>query len=81
MQGRPAAEKDAQAARFGRGVAEDAATRESQRPTVLADLEQRIHELEFAEEERFGRFTRFDWVLCVAGSLLLPYLLYLWFWP
>lgn len=49
--------------------------------TVLSELEDRIHDLETAEEQRFGTFTRLDWIVCTIGSLLLPYLLIAWFWP
>jgi hypothetical protein len=49
--------------------------------TVLAELEDRIHDLEHMDEKRFGSFTRVDWLLCFVGSFLLPYLCYLWFWP
>ena len=48
---------------------------------MISDLERRIHELEQMAEERFGTFTRLDWLVCVAGSLLVPYLLYLSYWP
>ena len=49
--------------------------------SIIGDLEQRIHVLEHMAEEDFGTFTRLDWFLCIAGSLLVPYLLYLWYWP
>ena len=49
--------------------------------SVLAELEHRIHELEHIAEEEFGSFTWFDWLLCIGGALLLPYLIYVWFWP
>jgi hypothetical protein len=48
---------------------------------MLADLEHRIHELEHTAEERFGEFNRVDWTLSIGGALVIPYLLYLWFWP
>jgi len=51
------------------------------RLSIIGDLERRIHELEQMAEESFGRFTRLDWFFCVAGSLLAPGVLYLWFWP
>lgn len=51
------------------------------RTAIVEDLEQRIDELEHLPEERFGTFTTLDWLLSLAGALLLPYLLYLWFWP
>ena len=47
----------------------------------MADIENRIHELEHTAEEQFGEFTRLDWAICIIGSLLLPYLVYVWFWP
>jgi len=49
--------------------------------SVLAELENRIHQLEVMEEEQFGRFTRLDWIICVGGSVILPYACYIWFWP
>ncbi len=49
--------------------------------SVIAELEHRIHELEHIAEEQFGSFTWFDWLLCIGGALLLPYLCYVWFWP
>jgi hypothetical protein len=49
--------------------------------SIVDDLERRIDELEQMAEDQFGRFTTLDWFLCVAGSLLLPYLVYLWYWP
>jgi hypothetical protein len=52
-----------------------------QQPSVLAELENRIHELEHLGEEHFGAFTPLDWFICTAGSLVLPYACYLWFWP
>jgi hypothetical protein len=51
------------------------------RLTVLAELEDRIHDLENTDEERFGEFTWLDWLICIGGSFLVPYLVYVWFWP
>ena len=51
------------------------------RSSIVYDLERRIDELEQMAEDRFGRFTTLDWLVCVAGSLLLPYVFYLWYWP
>lgn len=51
------------------------------RTSIVEDLEQRIDELEHLPEERFGTFTTLDWFLGAAGALLLPYILYLWYWP
>lgn len=49
--------------------------------SMIAELEHRIHELELLEHHKFGEFTKLDWFFCIAGSFLLPYLCYLWFWP
>ncbi|MDX1499811.1 MAG: hypothetical protein R3176_07940 [Woeseiaceae bacterium] len=51
------------------------------RPAIVDDLESRIAELEQLPEARFGTFTRLDWLFLLAGALLLPYLLLLWYWP
>lgn len=51
------------------------------RSPIVDDLERRIIELEQMAEDRFGRFTTLDWLICAAGSLLLPYVVYLWYWP
>ena len=51
------------------------------RSSIVDDLERRIDELEHLPEERFGTFTAMDWMLGVTGALLLPYVLYLWYWP
>lgn len=48
---------------------------------LLQDLQHRIDTLHRADESRFGEFTSGDWILCVGGFLVIPYLLYLWFWP
>ncbi len=36
-------------------------------------------ELERAGDEELGRFTRWDWVLVVLTSLVLPYFIVWWF--
>jgi hypothetical protein len=48
---------------------------------VIEDLERRIIELTGADESDFGHFTTLDWILCVSGFVVLPYLVFLWFWP
>lgn len=63
------------------GPAEHATAVSSHHHSVLAELEHRIHELEHIAEEEFGGFTWFDWLLCIGGAVLLPYLIYVWFWP
>jgi hypothetical protein len=51
------------------------------RRELVADLERRIVDLSAAEESQFGKFTRRDWVICLFGFVLLPYLMFLCFWP
>lgn len=51
------------------------------RRALVADLERRINDLTRADESEFGHFTSTDWVLCVVGFVVLPYLLFLIFWP
>jgi len=48
---------------------------------LVQDLQRRIDALHHSSEPEFGAFTRRDWILCVAGFLVFPYLLYLWYWP
>ena len=54
---------------------------EGEHSQLLRDLERRIDLLGGADEAEFGSFTAWDWILCVAGFVVLPYLLYWWFWP
>ena len=42
-------------------------------------LSTRIRSLEAQPEDDFGRFTRWDWLCCLLGGLLLP-VLAVWFW-
>ena len=48
---------------------------------LVRDLERRIDVLNRASDSDVGEFTQVDWFLCVAGFMLAPYLLYLWFRP
>ena len=48
---------------------------------LVQELQRRIDALHHNRESEFGEFTRGDWILCLGGFLVLPYLLYLWFWP
>jgi hypothetical protein len=43
------------------------------------ELERRIAELETRDEAAFGRFTAFDWTLCIVFAVALP-LLFIWWW-
>jgi hypothetical protein len=38
------------------------------------ELERRIEELEAQDEAAFGRFTAWDWTVCIAFALALPLL-------
>ena len=62
-------------------AASHAGDRRDARAAIVADLEQRIADLEQMGEERFGSFTALDWFFCVAGALLVPYAIYFWYWP
>jgi hypothetical protein len=50
-----------------------------ERARLAEELERRLVELERAGDEELGRFTRWDWVLVVLTSLVLPYLIVWWF--
>lgn len=54
---------------------------EVEQARLLRDLERRIEALAGAGESEFGAFTPVDWFVCVAAFVVLPYLLYWWFWP
>ena len=45
----------------------------------VRELERRIEELEAHDEAAFGRFTVWDWTVCIAFGLALP-LLVIWRW-
>ena len=47
----------------------------------MRDLEQRIAALSRADESEFGAFTTLDWIICVGGFVVFPYVLFLWFRP
>ena len=40
----------------------------------VEELGERIRSLEAQPEDDFGRFTRWDWLCCILGGLLLPVL-------
>ena len=48
---------------------------------LVQELQRRIDALHHSSDSEFGEFTRGDWFLCLAGFVVFPYLLYLWFWP
>jgi hypothetical protein len=61
----------------GRSGAPGEAQRLQQRR--VEELERRIAELEGLDESAFGRFTAWDWGVCVVGALVLPVLALWWF--
>jgi len=48
---------------------------------LAEEIERRIQAIEYGDETHYGAFTRLDWLLCIGGSLVFPYLLVWWFWP
>ena len=46
---------------------------------IVAELERRIELLEQIDESIPGRFTLWDWLLCVLGAVIVPYLALWWF--
>jgi hypothetical protein len=47
----------------------------------IEELERRIREIEPLDDGDLGSFTRWDWVICVLGGLVVPYLALWWFAP
>lgn len=45
----------------------------------VRELERRIEELEAADREALGRFTRWDWAVCVVFGVALPLLAVWWY--
>ncbi len=45
----------------------------------VSELERRIELLERLDESIPGRFTRWDWLLCVLGAMIVPSLALWWF--
>jgi hypothetical protein len=43
------------------------------RDALVADLEERIRELEERDDADFGRFSRLDWVILVLLSIVAPF--------
>ena len=50
-----------------------------ERAQLVDDLESRIAELEALDESSFGAFNAVDWVICVLGAVVIPYLALVWF--
>jgi len=47
--------------------------------TRVTELEQRIETLEQLDDAALGSFTVLDWIACILGALVMPYLCVLWF--
>ena len=43
------------------------------------DLEKRIEAINALGDADLGRFTKWDWVLCIAGAVVIPAILLWWF--
>ena len=54
-------------------------TGKTPRELVVEDLERRIEAMEALDDSELGRFTAWDWVICVVGSVLIPVVLLWWF--
>ena len=50
-----------------------------ERERVVAELERRIELLEQVDDSTAGAFTRWDWLLCLLGAVIVPYLALWWF--
>jgi hypothetical protein len=46
---------------------------------LVEELERRIVEIEALDDSELGHFTRWDWVLCVAGAVVAPAVAMWWF--
>jgi hypothetical protein len=46
---------------------------------LVEELERRILEIESAEDAVVGRFTAWDWLICVGGAVVAPALAMWWF--
>jgi len=51
---------------------------EAERRFLFEELKRRIELIEDADDAAFGRFSAFDWFLCVAASFALPAIVAFW---
>ena len=49
------------------------------RDLVVEELERRIETLEALDDSALGRFTSWDWVIVVMGSVVIPAVILWWF--
>lgn len=52
---------------------------QASRALLVEELERRIVEIEALDDSQIGRFTGWDWAICVAGAVLAPALAMWWF--
>jgi hypothetical protein len=52
---------------------------QTSRGALVAELERRIEEIESLDDSVIGRFTGWDWLACIVGSLVLPAIAIWWF--
>ncbi len=45
----------------------------------VEELQQRIEQLEGQDESAFGRFSAWDWLICVLGGIAAPAVAAWWF--
>jgi len=43
------------------------------------ELEERIKTIEALGDAELGRFTQWDWLLCIVGAVVIPAILLWWF--
>jgi len=46
---------------------------------VTLDLEKRIEAIEALGDVELGKFTKWDWWLCVVGAVVVPAILLWWY--
>ena len=54
-------------------------TEQSRRHQTIEELEGRIETLEALDDAKLGSFTKWDWVICVVGAVILPAIALWWF--
>jgi hypothetical protein len=52
---------------------------QSSRLDLVEELERRIVEIEALDDAEIGSFTRWDWMICLSGALIVPALALWWF--
>ena len=57
----------------------DSAREQASRALLVEELERRIVEIEALDDSQIGRFTGWDWAICVGAAVLAPALAMWWF--